>query len=61
MNADNEQLAERLSELISSFDDRLHQTMHEGFIGVYERLDMINTSMNRDDIRNLERKRKGAE
>lgn len=47
MSPDLEQLAERLTQLISSVSESLHREMHDGFRQVTERFDLMETRLNR--------------
>jgi hypothetical protein len=52
MNPDTERLAESISQLeksISGVCDHLRREMREGFAGVLERLDRINTKLDRQN------------
>ena|SRR5271156_3799694 len=47
MSPDLEQLAERLTQLISSVGESLHREMHDGFRQVTDRFDLMETRVNR--------------
>jgi hypothetical protein len=52
MNPDSERLAESISQLeksISGVCDNLRREMRQGFAGVLERLDRINTELDRQN------------
>ena len=47
MSPDLEQLAERLTQLVSSVSESLHREMHDGFRHIDERFDLMESRLNR--------------